>query len=500
MRIFKSAEIVNTGPAPLKVGRDIALASGYAGWTEVDGANAVIDASDTVTPNDTIGEASDVSSILDVGSGVFALAEIGCTLTDFVRMEMKGARIADKLREKHSRSMVEGDDAEPFEVPIELQIVQQERKELQSTRLLVGLVFIRDGLVQLGESIHSGLVVTKTWLASHGTEILKGLSESFSDLLSAVFSCATGVLNVAFGLVEFVKSHREEKSSRAITGRILSCFETEDKRIDLSVMASVGNDESNRLRKYIDDISKIELDGAQNASKLELSDIKDTYSNLAEIARSTKTTEIEECGRRKVFSVAHIVYGLVGIVIGILGFIGLVIPVVPAAVGVVWLGVGVYKIVAGVLKKRSEAIQSAAEWRVLGQFKESSLIDVERDFNGIGAVRKSRKVAAAILIEHLSGGKRESQERGKEVLAAERVSNYLERRNVGSTSSVSTEGLHMRRRTAVRFLLALGMSRQEVRGIKEAIAEGREGVAFARLERFMSRRHTNERAWLSHKV
>ncbi|MFM0514988.1 hypothetical protein [Paraburkholderia sp. RL17-373-BIF-A] len=463
------------------------MITGYAGWTEVAGTNATIAVEKLTNPDDHLGESVEVSTGLSGGGNAFALAEIAFTLTDFVMMEAKGARIAANLKAlDNDVSIVGVGDNEPL-YSVEHDIAKQELSKFQDGRLSRLVTCARDGVVQLGKVILNILIAVKNLLVTHGIEILSGLTKALGTILTAAFSIGMGALHVVAGVVDYIRSRRDGKASREVVERVSTCFGEDSGKIDLCAMGKSGSDVVERAQKYSTKVTNIQSLSDESALKLELNHVTEVYTVLGELAQSKHNTIAKAADRTAAFSIARVVFGAASVTVGVLILVGVTIPFVGAVIGAFWLGFAVYKMAAGLQAKRAEVARVNAESKTLNRYVQSSLIDVERDFIEDADAHGCRKVAAAILVEHLSGGKREVSGASKDAMAVERANAYNETKSMNNVSpAVSVEGLHLRRRTATRFLLGLGMSREQVKAIKVAISEGKEALAFARIDSFLN--------------
>ncbi|MBC8642038.1 hypothetical protein IAG25_35105 [Caballeronia sp. EK] len=465
MRVSKR---LNAAPPPPELGADAALAAGYTCWANSAGGGTALHVVKLAKAEYDGNISPDASSGIAEASNVFAFAEAVVTWAMFVKTDRSGHKVKASLDELE-RAPSGPDEFGRDYIPAELDKVRQDWDDFKNRRGSAILTLLRDGVVQTMKAMISTVVVASVWAGEYGIEVLGKVLEGIGAVAGAVLSLLCGALHAVVGVLDFFRFSKEETASKKIAAKIASCFD-KNRRIDLMRMVDGGNDE-----RHVEGLRSM------GAAGNELEHIKDIYESFSKLAESNLTSVSNEKNKWKWFSVARFGYGMAAITVGglILGGVGgLVLPLVGAALGLGWLSFAAYKFIAALIAKRKGGELHSAEWLLIKEVGDKSLNDAEHRLLKEERFQKSTSVAAAILVEHLSGGKIESRKREQAGLAESRQA-----QEVGHGGS---GGLRMRRKIAVRFLIHLGMNRRQIRGIKLAIAEGREALAFRQLEGVMS--------------
>ncbi|MBC8642930.1 hypothetical protein IAG25_39845 [Caballeronia sp. EK] len=489
MRIFKSAtQPVSTKPQHCELGRDVALVSGYAGWCEVTSADAIVGVTSLVNPDGGLASSDLMGTGFGSGCAAFGATEVGLVAVDFVALEMKGRKIAAEVKRLRSDEALHEEDV----TSVELLRAEQEWRDFRVKNGSAIIIFLRDGVIQLLEVTNNVIALGKKCCLLFGYEVLKGVADATLKTIASVLSCVMGAFDVIAGAVELIRHRNETRISSSVAARLVSFISSEDQKVDLNQIASMADENDvTRQDRYIDVVSGIGSEKDTSDLKSELENVRSIYTDMVRIASSSRADIVGDKKKMNFFSYARIVYGVATMTIGILIVCGVatgVLPVVAAILGAVGLGCAVYRLIETIAEKRRSVKVENAEMSTLDSLNKDSLYEVEHQFCNDPKFRNSSKVAAAILLEHLSGGKREEKVSGvgKGKLALERIGQYCS----GATARISSsaDGLHMRRRTAVRFLLNLGLNRSQIRGIKDAIAKEQTGHAFVQLDGFIKGR------------
>ncbi|MFM0610273.1 hypothetical protein PQR05_37935 [Paraburkholderia sediminicola] len=500
MPIATVSKLPSSKAPPRSMGREEALAGTYVAWGATVATGETIAAVRLESPQIEIAESVDISNGLGAGNQMFVMLEIAFTWSDFITHEMNGARIEEKLRAlSATRELPDAQKAITFDrplheicrnqspiievLPVEHACAEQDLAEFKEMRLSRICTFIRDGIVQLGKIFTSSAILIKTECAAHGIVVLGHVSIFASEIAGFTLGIFSGLLHFTAGSLDWIRLRKEAKAADTIKQRVESCLSFEGGKFDLVKLARNVGDSKNKQDQYLDLACKM-------GRSQELRRIENIYTNFAGIAHSAQNTAAVDKQKLMAFSGARISYGIGTTICAILLICGVghaFIPFLILSLATIWIFLAACKAIDAVIEKKAKALRRNSEVEFIGQLEKMSFNDAEEKFCQNKHFRKSGLVAATILVEHLSGTKIESTVTGrnKRIIGVARVED-CESKNGFQNIDVSGEGLRLRRRTAVRFLLSIGMSRTEVRGLKLAIASKKENLALRRIEDYLT--------------
>jgi hypothetical protein len=460
----------------------LGLFSSWAGSAATNASVQVTNAVGLVCGGSAIADANIGLGVTD-GTMGFSLIEAAVSSKDFAdaaiarsRIELNRARHRegrDRFVRDASRPTMHRRDASDY---LEYRHASVEAQTSNRGLRVLVVAFLRDGMLQLA-SVANKTAGAARMLAQASVHV----SATAVGYAGSAFSIASGALHFVQGFIEHRAASGNAKRAVMVRYRMESASEN-----DFAKLAELADDKISKVVKY---------KGAKDAvSETELEHAHALYGEIARLfidnnAREEANAELAmtRAKLRMTYGVAAAVIGGTGLALTIAaagGPVGIaVVTAVGAALGAAWLGFAVYKAYSNRRDAREQAERQAQQKQEAASLASGfDLANAETSF--VEAGTKNGYVAAAIVARHLGFGKARPLN-GAVATSGAAPDAPLAQAVMPQANPVNAVERFLSK-TATRFLLNMGMNRDDVKALKQLAKDpDAQNDVQANIERFL---------------